>query len=170
MRRGRAHRPAGAVLGLAFLLCSSGAAAGGLLAARDAFRLTGEWVGGEVVVRYRVAEGYYLYRDKLRFAAEPESVRLGRASVPRGTTHEDEFFGRSEVFRKEVVVRIPVEAPKNLQRFAVRVTSQGCADAGVCYTPVEERLQFGPGTGAGTTAGPGGRKDQLLESLGVDRP
>src|SRR3990170_3475601 len=34
-------------------------------------------------VRYRIAEGYYLYRDKFSFSAEPAEVKLGRAEFPK---------------------------------------------------------------------------------------
>lgn len=153
------------------LLTAAAAAGGNLLPAREAFRLTGEWAGGEIVVRFRIADGYYLYRDKLRFSVEPASVVLGRVNLPRGKVKHDEFFGRSEVFRNDLVVRIPVELPAGgVQGFSLLVRSQGCADAGVCYTPTEARLEFGPGRGPAAPEQPAGSRGKLLESLGADRP
>src|SRR5258706_6885752 len=87
-----------------------------------------------VEVRYAIADGYYLYRDRFRFAAEPASVTLGQPQFPKGQVHEDKFFGKQETYRKEVRIRLPVEAA-GAERFKLLVTSQGCADLGVCYVP-----------------------------------
>src|SRR5258705_259707 len=87
-----------------------------------------------VEVRYAIADGYYLYRDRFRFAAEPASVRLGQPQFPKGQVHEDKFFGKQETYRKEVRIRLPVEAA-GAERLKLLVTSQGCADVGVCYVP-----------------------------------
>ena len=87
-----------------------------------------------VEVRYAIADGYYLYRDRFRFAAEPASVTLGQPQFPKGQVHEDKFFGKQETYRKEVRIRLPVEAA-GAERLKLLVTSQGCADVGVCYVP-----------------------------------
>jgi len=87
-----------------------------------------------VEVRYAIADGYYLYRERFRFAAEPASVTLGPPQFPKGQVHEDKFFGKQETYRKEVRIRLPVEAA-GAERLKLLVTSQGCADLGVCYVP-----------------------------------
>jgi thiol:disulfide interchange protein DsbD len=88
-------------------------------------------------VRFAIAEGYYLYRDRFRF--EAQGARLGKAEFPKGIPHKDEFFGEQEIYRKEVRIRVPVEAKGD---FELKVTSQGCADAGVCYVPMESRASL----------------------------
>jgi thiol:disulfide interchange protein DsbD len=94
-------------------------------------------------VRFVIAEGYYMYRDRFRFSVEPTSVALGSPVFPPGQWHEDEFFGRSEVYRREVMITIPIEAV-DVANEALRlvVVSQGCADAGICYLPTTESMQF----------------------------
>src|SRR6266436_8226752 len=87
-----------------------------------------------VEVRYAIADGYYLYRERFRFAAEPVSVTLGQPQFPKGQIHEDKFFGKQEIYRKEVRIRLPLEAD-GAGRLKLLVTSQGCADLGVCYVP-----------------------------------
>ena len=87
-----------------------------------------------VEVRYAIADGYYLYRERFRFAAEPASVKLGPPQFPKGQVHEDKFFGKQETYRKEVRIRLPVEAA-GAEGLKLLVTSQGCADLGVCYVP-----------------------------------
>src|SRR5690606_22013861 len=43
-------------------------------------------------VHYRIADGYYMYRDKFAFEAMPASVQLGQPVFPPGQVHDDEFF------------------------------------------------------------------------------
>jgi thiol:disulfide interchange protein DsbD len=86
-------------------------------------------------VRYQIANGYYMYRDKFKFALEPEAAKLGVAQFPQGDVHNDEFFGRVETYRKEVRIRLPLVPDAAASRLKLAVTSQGCADVGVCYVP-----------------------------------
>jgi len=65
-----------------------------------------------VEVRYSIAKGYYLYRDKFRLTAESgagQAVPLGAPQLPKGKEKQDDTFGKVEVFYKEVRVRVPVE-------------------------------------------------------------
>src|SRR5467141_1902139 len=106
-----------------------------LLEPDKAFRFSALALDAAMVeVRYVIADGYYLYRERFRFAAEPASVTLGPPQFPKGQVHEDEFFGKQEIYRKEVRIRLPVEAA-GAERLKLLVTSQGCADLGVCYVP-----------------------------------
>jgi thioredoxin:protein disulfide reductase len=86
-------------------------------------------------VAFVIAEGYYMYRERFKFSAEGNSqVRLGAPQLPPGRKHKDDFFGEVETYRKAVRILIPVEGEG---RFELKVTSQGCADVGVCYVPME---------------------------------
>src|SRR4029453_11130540 len=90
-----------------------------------------------VEVTFAIANGYYMYRERFKFAAEGNpAVRLGSAQFPRGIAHKDEFFGETQVYRRDVRIRVPVEGEG---RFELLVSSQGCADVGVCYVPMESR-------------------------------
>jgi len=40
-----------------------------------------------------IAEGYYLYRNKMRFESKTGQIRLGDPAFPSGQTHHDENFG-----------------------------------------------------------------------------
>src|SRR6266849_9553450 len=104
-----------------------------LLEPDKAFRFSAQALDAATVeVRYAIADGYYLYRERFRFAAEPATVRLGEPRFSKGQIHEDKFFGKQEIYRKEVRIRLPLEAA-GAERFKLLVTSQGCADLGVCY-------------------------------------
>ena len=91
-----------------------------------------------IEVRYEIAPGYYLYRERFRFALEGDGqVRLGAARFPAGTKHKDEFFGETETYRQEVKIRLPVDNGVAGQTLQLKVTAQGCADAGICYVPMD---------------------------------
>ena len=124
-----------AVVLLAFFLHGF-AAAQELLPPEVAFRFSAQAIdAGTLEVRYRIASGYYMYRDKFKFAAKPGTIKLGAAQFPQGDVHNDEFFGRVETYRKEVRVRLPFTRDAAVDRLTLEVTSQGCADVGVCYVP-----------------------------------
>ena len=141
------------------LLCTPAAAQlklGGntdnLLEPEKAFRFDARALDASTIeVHFAIADGYYLYRDRFRFSAEGNrGVRLGAPEFPRGLKHKDEFFGEVETYRKEVRIRIPVEGDG---RFDLKVVSQGCADAGVCYVPLESKLSLRL-AGSGEAAAP----------------
>ncbi len=120
---------------LAVLPPARAASADDLLEPDQAFRFSARALDARTVeVRYGIADGYYLYRERFRFAAEPASVTLGEPQFSKGQIHEDKFFGKQETYRKEARIRLPVEAG-GAERLKLRVTSQGCADVGVCYVP-----------------------------------
>jgi len=122
----------------AFAQLKLGASTDNLLEPEKAFRFSARALdASSVEVRFEIASGYYLYRERFRFAAE--GAKLGAPEFPEGIPHKDEFFGEMHIYRKEVRVRIPVEAAG---AFDLKVTSQGCADAGVCYIPMDSRARL----------------------------
>lgn len=120
-----------------FLLCSSLASAGEgeLLEPELAFKLSARALDGQTLeVRYQIAEGYYLYKDKFKFQAEPSDVILGTPQIPPGKVKQDEHFGTVETYRHDLVIRLPYTRG-NASRITLKAVSQGCADVGVCYPP-----------------------------------
>jgi len=120
-----------------------GASTDDLLEPDKAFRFSARAVDEKTVeVAYRIAEGYYLYRERFKFSTDPGSVKTGVAQFPQGQIHEDQFFGKTETYRKELRIRLPIEDAAGLDRFKLKVVSQGCADVGVCYVPQEQTAQI----------------------------
>jgi len=111
-------------------------------------------------VQFAIADGYYMYRDKFRFALEgADGVTLGSARFPPGIRKKDEFFGEVETYRKAVSVQLPLERVNPAaQSLNLKVTSQGCADSGVCYVPMDSNatLQLAALSADGTGGGSGG--------------
>ena len=125
-----------ALVGVAILVLEIGAAHAQvkLLPTEEAFRFSARALDARTVeASFAVAEGYYLYRDKLRFSASPATVALGTVALPPGKAKEDPFFGKVDTYRDRVVVRLPLESGAAGQAVTLRAESQGCADAGVCY-------------------------------------
>ncbi len=124
---------------------------GELLEPEKAFRFSARADGGAVEVRFSIADGYYMYRDKFRFVAEGNpAIRLGTPEFPAGARHKDEFFGEVETYRRQVRIRVPAQGEG---AFDLKVVSQGCADVGVCYVPMESQASLVLAAGAGIGAG-----------------
>jgi thiol:disulfide interchange protein DsbD len=128
------------LFGLALLLAGAEARAVSpdeLLEPEQAFRFSARAVDASALeVQFDIAEGYYLYRKQFAFAIEPAAAKLGSPQFPAGEFREDRFFGRSETYRNTVRIKLPLDAPS--QAIKLLVTSQGCADVGVCYPPQEQ--------------------------------
>jgi thiol:disulfide interchange protein DsbD len=112
-----------------------------LLPPDEAFRYAARAVDARTLeARFTIADGYYLYRDKLRFGLEPPARAVDAPLLPAGKVKDDEFFGRVETYRDQVVVRVPIDGAVPGQSVTLRAESQGCADAGVCYPPASQRI------------------------------
>lgn len=138
-----------ALLAVLALLCVTGVAhAAGeddFLPPEQAFRFAARQVDDRTVeVRFDVADGYYMYRERFAFAAQPAGVRLGTPVLPHGKVKFDETFGKEmETYRGDVTIRIPVESAPADGKWSLVVTSQGCADKGLCYPPMESVFKVG---------------------------
>ncbi|SPA38851.1 thiol:disulfide interchange protein, cytochrome c-type biogenesis, N-terminal interacts with and activates DsbC [Cupriavidus taiwanensis] len=112
-----------------------------------------------IEVRFDVAPGYYMYRERFAFAAQPAGVKLGAPAYPQGKVKFDETFGKEmETYRDSVVIRVPVEAAPADGKWTLTVTSQGCADKGLCYPPMESVHKVG-GSALADLFGKRGRSD-----------
>jgi thiol:disulfide interchange protein DsbD len=104
-----------------------------------AFRFSARAADDKTVeVRFQIASGYYMYREQLRFDAADTS--LGTAQVPAGKIKYDETFQKNlETHRGDLRIRLPVVQAG--PAFTLKVVSQGCADAGLCYPPMTSSAQ-----------------------------
>jgi thiol:disulfide interchange protein DsbD len=106
-------------------------------------------------LHYRVAPGYYMYRERFGIAISPaDATTLGQAVYPKGEVKYDPTFEKDmEVFHKDVTIRVPVGAGG--QPFTLTLTGQGCADAGLCYPPMDSTVKLTPVAGGYAVAGTG---------------
>lgn len=129
---------------LLFLLPGLAAAQseGDYLLPQEAYRLSAQAEGpGFVRVTWQIAEGYYLYRSKIKLSSESADITLGEAQFPNGKMKQDPYFGDMEVYRDSVSIRVPIQRDNaSANTLNLMTVSQGCADAGLCYPPQKERV------------------------------
>ena len=123
----------GAVLLLGSTMVTASAEEPDLLRANEAFTYTTEAGPDSVFVIWSVAPEYYLYRSRMSFASLTDGIALGEPKMPVGKLKTDEYFGEQETYRGTARVEIPYSG--TAQTLELRINSQGCADAGLCYPP-----------------------------------
>ena len=105
-----------------------------------AFRFAARALNPQTIeARFSIADGYYLYRDKIRFTVEP-ATGLTVPPLPEGKFKEDQFFGRVQTYRGSVIVNLTLQDTVPGQKVVVQAESQGCADIGICYPPQVQRV------------------------------
>ena len=99
-----------------------------------AFKVDAKMVSQDKLkIEFTIAKGYYLYRERFKFAAE--GAELGSFEIPRGKIKYDETFEKDvETYHDGLIVEIPVKAKSD---FKLKLMQQGCADAGLCYPPMD---------------------------------
>ncbi len=90
---------------------------------------------------WQIADNYYLYKKRLSFKfSEGASALDLEFQLPEGLAHEDEYFGQTDIYRHSLDVTL---VPSRLTREGVlTITSQGCADAGLCYPPQKQKYRI----------------------------
>ncbi|MEK7944752.1 protein-disulfide reductase DsbD [Pigmentiphaga sp. YJ18] len=106
----------------------------------QAFRFSARAVAPDAIeLSWAIAPGYYMYREQFRFVADPPEVALGEPQLPPGQVKFDQTFDKEvETYRDKVAARLTIPTGT---AFALAVTSQGCADAGLCYPPAEHKVR-----------------------------
>ena len=113
-----------------------------------AFRVGAHLDGDLLRVRWIIADGYYLYREKIQILAESADLQLGSVQLPRGTVISDEFLGTQEIYVQQVEATVRVTRQDyGAHPVPVKVVYQGCAKAGFCY-PAISKVLFPQGTAA----------------------
>jgi thiol:disulfide interchange protein DsbD len=106
-----------------------------------AFRVGARVDGDLLRVRWIIADGYYLYRRKIEVTAESPDLAVSAVALPGGVLKNDPYLGTQEIFLHQVEGTV---AYKRLDFGAhpiqIKVTYQGCADAGLCYLPISKVL------------------------------
>jgi len=128
-----------------------------LLDPQEAFKYSASVLDGHSIeARFQVAKDYHLYRDKVKFEVTTKGVALGSVQLPPGKVEEDAIFGRTVVYRDDVRIELPLNRiDPNVRQITLKVVSQGCADAGVCYPPQTHESQLDLPAVSGKTDGAG---------------
>lgn len=100
----------------------------------EAFQFDFNQQGDQVEVYFKIADGYYLYKEKLVF--QTNNAEFTMPSLPEGIDHEDEYFGIQKVFYDALKFTLPIiKADSNSELI---ITYQGCAEKGLCYPPTKK--------------------------------
>lgn len=107
-----------------------------LMPVDQAFVFDSKQEGNQVKLNWVIADGYYMYRDKLKFSVN--GAELGTVALPKGKPHEDEYFGKQEVYY--TYVDIPVGLKQADENATLTVTFMGCAEGKLCYPPTKHEV------------------------------
>jgi thiol:disulfide interchange protein DsbD len=127
-----------AFMALVLVLFSAWSRAGDFLEPEQAFQLQGELVDAHTVrLTWVIAPEYHLYRDRLSFDGG-----VGVPVLPAGLRKFDTNFNKEmETYQNKLVVDLPVTGSSP---FTLQVGYQGCADAGLCYSPASQSFHVDP--------------------------
>lgn len=135
------------IITLILLLCSTSAIAGlfdtpgrsNFVSADQAFAFDFQQNQHDLNLTWQIKDGYYLYRKQIKLTSA--DATFTEPSLPSGEWHEDEFYGKSEIYRQRLSV--PVTLTQAAAGATLTVTYQGCADAGFCYPPETKIVPLG---------------------------
>lgn len=127
------------IITLILLLCSASASAGlfdapgrsNIVPADRAFAFDFQQNQHDLNLSWHIKDGYYLYRKQITLTTKDAAIV--DPSLPPGEWHEDEFYGKSEIYRQRLM--LPITLTQAGKAATLTVTYQGCADAGFCYPP-----------------------------------
>ena len=118
-----------------------------------AFRVAAGVDGNVIRVRWVIADGYYLYRHKIEIQAESPDLVLSVPQLPQGTLKVDPYFGSQQIYQQQAQASVTyTRLDSGAHPLQIKVTYQGCADAGLCYPPITKVLFPRPMPPAAATA------------------
>ena len=109
-----------------------------LLPPEQAFKISAKAVSSDQLeISWDIAEGYYLFRNKMRFESKTEQIQTVTPAYPAGETKHDELFGDVVIYRN--TLKIPVSLiTSGASSIQLLVQYHGCTDRGICYPPQEK--------------------------------
>ncbi len=102
-----------------------------------------------VVFAWDIGRGYHLYRQKFKVVPLTPGITIEKLVLPEGPTEYNDLFGNVEILRGHVEVEAILRHQEPASaRATFEVASQGCADAGICYLPMQKTVSVNlpPGT------------------------
>ena len=112
-----------------------------LLPPDEAFAFTANVNGSQLQLDWKIAQGYYLYREKTRVSTSTSGVSLGKLDLPKGKIKKDEFFGDVAILRHQIPASVSInKSDSSVGSFTLTAKFQGCADLGVCYPPITKKI------------------------------
>ena len=102
-----------------------------------AFRVAARIDGNVLKVRWVIADGYYLYKQKIEVKAESPDLAVSAPQLPLGVVKTDPYLGTQEIYTQQIEAAVPyTRIDAGAHPIQIKVTYQGCAEAGLCYPPI----------------------------------
>jgi thioredoxin:protein disulfide reductase len=102
-----------------------------------AFRVAARIDGNLLKVRWVIADGYYLYKQKIDVKAESPDLVVAAPQLPLGVMKTDAYLGTQEIYTQQIEAVVPyTRIDAGAHPVQIKVTYQGCAEAGLCYPPI----------------------------------
>lgn len=97
----------------------------------QAFAFDFQQRNNQLTVSWQIQPGYYLYRQQIKL--ESSDAALGEINLPAGISHQDDYFGQVFIYKQHLALTVPLRQAQ--ENATVKVSYQGCAEAGFCYPP-----------------------------------
>lgn len=116
---------------------------GELLEPEQAFKFNASVKGPTTVMAdLTPANGYYLYRERIKFTLKnAPGVTIRAVKLPAGEIKTDQTYGRSETYSRPIQVEIVLDRAPKAKNLTLVAGYQGCHEkTGVCYPPIDKEL------------------------------
>ncbi len=100
--------------------------------------------GNSVAVDFAPAEGYYLYRARLKFdLQDAPGLKIARVDLPAGEMKDDLNLGRTEVYHHPFRAIVAIDRESGASgKLTLVATYQGCSEKGLCYEPISAKYDL----------------------------
>jgi len=113
------------------------------LPVEQAFAFSAEAESSQLLkTRWKIADGYHLYKDKFKFSVSPESVTIASINYPKAEMFSDKNLGKLESYKGSIEVLIKLSSTDSKGKIQLTSQYQGCADVGLCYPPETKQTEF----------------------------
>ncbi|NNJ98487.1 MAG: protein-disulfide reductase DsbD [Gammaproteobacteria bacterium] len=108
-----------------------------ILEVDDAFQLSTELQGNLFIAKWIIAEGHYLYQDKMDIAASDQKIDTHPLQLQPGEEKQDPIFNKLlYVYHDSAEVVLPIANNNGVEEAVFKVKYQGCSEiSGICYPP-----------------------------------
>jgi thiol:disulfide interchange protein DsbD len=125
------------------LLDSLGGAEDDILDPDEAFKISYDSQPGLFKVNWEIAEGHYLYRDKMQITTDEPAINSNPLVMPQGDAKDDPIFNKTlYVFHNLADVALPYQYNDSGDKeVTFKVKYQGCSEiSGICYPPQTKKF------------------------------
>ena len=109
----------------------------------DAFKISYDAQPGQFKVNWIIADGHYLYREKMQIITDDTALIGQPLIMPAGDAKDDPIFNKTlYVFHNFVDVVLPYQFTNNGDKdVTFKVKYQGCSEvSGICYPPQTKKF------------------------------